>query len=317
MFKRRFYVLQNEAGDAGAAGGGASMGDAGAAAGGGAGQAGQGGGNGAPAGAGGESVSVLASGAAAAGGGAGAAGAAGGAADPNAWLPAKHRVFGEDGKTLNLEASARKVAEAYGHAEKRIGIGDLPPKSADDYKVNVPQALAEKIKTEDLAGNAGFKEFLGKAHAAGLTQAQVDVVVGDFLERSLAVQSGMKQLTEQEATAALKETWKSDQEYKTNVQAAFRAGQAYGDIDKLMDKYGNDPDFIRFAANVGKELSEDTGAAAGARVTQEDVEALARSEAYLNPRHPDHLVTKQRVEAGFQRLHGDAPKKPGTIVINT
>ncbi|MGL4648399.1 MAG: hypothetical protein ACRC1H_03250, partial [Caldilineaceae bacterium] len=33
--------------------------------------------------------------------------------DPNAWLPEKLRVLGEDGKTLNLDASARKLAEAY------------------------------------------------------------------------------------------------------------------------------------------------------------------------------------------------------------
>lgn len=193
----------------------------------------------------------------------------------------------------------------------------MPPKTVEEYKVNVPEAMAEKIKAEDLAKDPMLQAFMKDAHAAGLTQKQLDMAVGAFLERAPQLAGGFKQLSTEEATATLRETWKTDQEFKTNVQAAYRAGSAFGDIDKLMGKYGNDPDFIQFAANVGKELSEDTGAPAGARVTVEDVEALARSEAYLNPRHADHAVTKARVEQGFQRLHGDAPKKPGTIVINT
>lgn len=188
----------------------------------------------------------------------------------------------------------------------------------DDYKVNVPQALAEKIKAEDLAKDDGFKAFMGKAHAAGLSQKQLDTVVGEFLERSMALQSGAKTLSEQECASALRETWKTDQDYNANVQAAYRAGQAYGDIEKLMDKYGNDPDFIRFAAAVGKELGEDTPAPAGSLANfQADVEQLTKSKAYMDPSHPDHLATKQKVTAMFEKAHGTGPKRAGPIVISS
>ena len=318
LIRRFFHVFCNEAGDgsgAGASSGGA--GDAGS----GSGAAGASGGDGAGVAASDGATGSTASGSALGAGAVASTGAAGGQSsgtDPLSWLPEKHRDFGEDGKTLNLEASARKVAEAYGHAEKRIGSGDLPPKSADEYKVNVPEALAEKIKAEELAGNPDFKEMLSKAHAEGLTQKQVDFVVGEFLDRSLKLQQGVNQLSEQDCVAALRENWKTDQEYTANVQAAYRAGQAYGDIDKLMGKYGNDPDFIRFAANVGKELAEDRSAPAGAQaLEQADLESLTKSKAYMDPTHPDHLATKQKVQAHFERSYGGQAKRGGPVVITT
>lgn len=196
----------------------------------------------------------------------------------------------------------------------------MPPKTADDYKVNVPQALADRIKADDLAKDAGFKEFLGKAHAAGLTQKQVDTVVGEFLDRSLKLQAGVKQLSEQEATAKLRETWKTEAEFTEGVQRAFKAGQAYAgaDFEGILNDYGNDPRIVRMLAAVGKELAEDTSAPAGAQANfQADLEQLTKSPAYLNPNHADHLATKQKVEAMFQRAYGSGPKKAGPIVIQT
>lgn len=52
------------------------------------------------------------------------------------WMPEKYRTNKEDG-SLDLEASSRKVAEAYKHLETRMGSGDAPPKSADEYAVKL------------------------------------------------------------------------------------------------------------------------------------------------------------------------------------
>lgn len=319
MFMRRFNALLAPSDDGSAGGAAAGAGAGAGATDGGAGAAGAGGGNGAAGGAGGLPGSVLASGGAAAAAGGAAAGAAGVPADPNAWLPEKHRVFGQDGKTLDLEASARKVAEAYGHAERRIGSGDVAPAKVDDYKVNVPEALAEKIKAEDLAADAGFKEFMAKAHAAGLTQKQLDTVVGEFLDRSVKLQGGIQRLSEQEATTQLRETWKTDAEFTQGVQAAFRAGQQYAgkDFDGILNDYGNDPRIVRMLAAVGKEMGEDTSAPAGAQANfQADLETLTKSKAYTDPAHPDHTATKQKVAAMFERQYGSRPKQAGPIVFS-
>ena len=68
--------------------------------------------------------------------GAGASTATAGTAGAFDWIPEKHRVTKEDG-TFDLEASARKVAEAHGHLEKRFGSGDLPPKTPEEYAPKV------------------------------------------------------------------------------------------------------------------------------------------------------------------------------------
>ena len=52
----------------------------------------------------------------------------------NDYIPEKYRTNKEDG-TLDLEASSRKVAEAYKQLETRFGSGDVPPKTADEYAV--------------------------------------------------------------------------------------------------------------------------------------------------------------------------------------
>ena len=64
-----------------------------------------------------------------------------------------------------MEATARKVAEAYTQAERRIGSGDVPPKTAAEYKVNVPEALASHFTAADLEKNAGFRSLIDGAHA--------------------------------------------------------------------------------------------------------------------------------------------------------
>lgn len=76
----------------------------------------------------------------------------------------------KEDNTLDLEASSRKLADAYTAAEKRIGSGDIPPKSAEEYTVTVPDAFKESF---DPKADEGFKAFSGKMHALGLTQKQM------------------------------------------------------------------------------------------------------------------------------------------------
>lgn len=192
----------------------------------------------------------------------------------------------------------------------------MPPKSAEDYKVNVPEALAEKVNAEELAKDPMVSQFLKDAHAAGFTQKQVDMAIGAFLERAPGLAQGMAQLSTEECTATLREDWKTDQEYQTNIKAAYRAADAFGDVNKILERYGNDPDVIKLLAKVGKELNEDTSAPAGSQATfQADVETLTKSKAYMDPTHPEHTVTKQKVQALMERTYGNGPKRNGPVVI--
>lgn len=175
------------------------------------------------------------------------------------YIPEKYRTNKEDG-TLDLEASSRKVAEAYKHLETRLGSGDVPPKTADEYTVKVEGV--EGFDWDEFKKDEGTQSFLKGAHAKGLNNDQVQYVIGEYLKAAPGLIGGAAQLTQQDCTAALKAAWGDDQAIRTNVTASYRAAEAFasqgdapGNFNALMAKYGNDPDFIAFTANIGKELS--------------------------------------------------------------
>ena len=138
QFWRIFYVRMDEA-NAGE-GGGAGAGDAGAAA-----------GSGSGAGGAGEGAAAAAAGSVLAGAAAGEGGQGQAVA-----IPEKYQVKKEDG-SLDIEASSLKLAEAYGHLEKRMGSGDVPPKTAADYQIAVPEAFFPvKVTTPEAVGADGI-----------------------------------------------------------------------------------------------------------------------------------------------------------------
>jgi hypothetical protein len=235
-----------------------------------------------------------------------ATGAAAGSEAPADFIPEKLRVMKEDG-TLDLDASSRKMADAYGSLEKRFGSGDAPPKDASEYKVTVPDALKDAF---DPATDEGMKGFLSGAHAAGLNQAQVDFVMGKYFEMAPALAAGAQQFDANTATAELKKTWATDADFNRNVKNAFvganAAAQKAGiDVNEVMNgPLGNNPQFLRLMAALGPEFSEDPGAGSAGVSSQEDVTALMASEAYSNPRHIDHAKTSEKVRKYFERKHG-------------
>ena len=228
-----------------------------------------------------------------------------------------------DDGTPNMAASWDKVEDHRANLERRMGAGEAPPKEAKDYATNVPEALKEAIKTDELAASPKFQEFRDAMHAAGLSQKQFDQVVGKMLDYSIALQAGSAALNEQQAVAALREGWKTDAEFQQHTRAAFQAAQTFaapvlGDMTKVMAKFGNDPDFIRVMAAVGAELGEDTSARPSGSISEQaEIEALAKSPAYFNPNDPQHAAVKARVTAFYEKQFGTAPKQSGSLSIGT
>jgi hypothetical protein len=212
------------------------------------------------------------------------------------FIPEKYRTNKEDG-TLDFEASSRKVAEAYKHLETRMGSGDAPPKTVEEYAVKLE---TEGFNWEEFKNDDSTKSFLKGAHAKGLTNDQVSFVIGEYMRVAPDLVGGAAQLTQQDCTTALKALWTDDKAMATNVQASYRAAQAFasqgqapGNFTALMTKYGNDPDFIAFTANIGKELKEDNAINGG-----------GVSEADFNIKAAD-------LRAQLQALPAHDPKRPG------
>lgn len=239
--------------------------------------------------------------------GAGESAPAGGApADPFGWLPEKHRVFGDD-KSLNVEASAKKLAEAYTGLEKRLGDVGMPPKSAEEYK---PEGLPETVKIDELMADPGTKSFLKKCHAKGMTNAQVSEVLAFGLQEwaPQLLKSDASQ-TAETATAALREAWTDEGAFKENIGHAYRAATAvaskagFSYEDLAAAGLDNNPTFIRLMAALGPEIGEDNSPTPSVPTPNEAqaIRELEASEAYRNPKHIDHERISAQVRAYYQR----------------
>jgi len=303
------YVLMDAASDgsgAGVATGAGGTGDGGAAAGAGGNPASAAGAAGNP----GAAAAAAGTGASA-GDGQGSALAAGA---PPVTIPEKYQVKKEDG-SIDVEASSLKLAEAYGHLEKRMGSGDVPPKTPEEYVVTVPDALKDTWKP---AEDPLLQGFLKDAHAAGFTQKQIDLALGKYMEVAPGLVNGSKELSAEDCTATLKTEWKTDEQYKDGVGKAYRAAVGYGgaDAEGIIKDHGNDPRIIRLLAKVGAEMGEDTSASSGTTVNGggDSVETLMAGEAYNNPKHADHQRVSKIVAEHFAKKAA-ADEKAGKAAV--
>lgn len=235
------------------------------------------------------------------------AGASQAQADQN-YIPEKFHVKKDDG-SLDIEASARKLSESYTNLERQRGNIEPPPAAATDYTLTPPDAFKEVFKADDPV----LTKMFAKAHAMGMSQKQVDGMMSEFFEFIPGLQQGNAELDSQAASTSLREVWKDEGEYSTNLNSAKRAVMEYapqGQAEALVNKYGNDPAFIQLMASVGKEMREDRPANTGSQTTPTEdqaVQDLMNSEAYKNPSHADHAKVSQQIKAYFEKKHGTAP----------
>ncbi|MCU6208144.1 hypothetical protein [Enterobacter cloacae] len=229
-----------------------------------------------------------------------------GAGEPSAsdWLPEKYRVMGEDGK-LNIEGSARKLADAHTSLEKRLGSVGTPPKTADEYE---PKVEVEGFNWEEFKADPRMQSFMKSAHAKGITNDQMSFILGEYAQRAPELVGGAAALDSEAASTQLREVWKTDAEFKQNIGLAFRAFNSLADdADRgRIDEIGNNPMVIRMLAKVGAEMQEDAPAGGDVNLEeQQSIRDLMKSPAYMDPKHADHERVSAQVKAYYQKRYGD------------
>ena len=295
MFKKR-SKYEDQASDAGAAGGGASVSaDAG--------QAGAAQAAGAGAGAaeaGGQAPSVL--------GGTPQGQEQAPDTSPFNWIPEKFRVSKDDG-AIDLEASAKKVEEHRANLEKRLGSGDIPPKTPEEYAPTVEADEGFDVKA--FMADEGTKGFLKGAHAKGMTNEQVSYVLSQYAKTAPLLVKGSQVMDMDAVQANLRETWKDDAEYNRNIDAYWNtahiiARKAGIEYDEESSGLARNPTFVKMMAAISKEFQEDTPPGSASPVASDDIKKLMASEAYNNPKHIDHERVSKQVQEHFQRTYGTA-----------
>lgn len=230
--------------------------------------------------------------------------APGTAPDANAWLPEKYRVMNAEG-VLDLEASSKKLAEGYDNAAKRIGSGDIRPAAASDYKLNVPEEYKDVQLDEGLTN--AFRE---RAHAAGLTQAQYDMVMGEYFSLVPSVLDAAAKHTATSAREALQQVWAQPGQFDAQMKHAERGFSLVPQqlqMEIQTSGQGTNPVVAQLLAHFGAMTREDSPPSGSAAPSASDPETLMKSEAYRNPKHPDHARVSQQVQQSFAKRHGDAP----------
>lgn len=263
--------------------------------------------DGAPGGATPQPGSLLARGAGLEGAGSGtsAADAVAGAGEPGdaPAIPEKFLVKNEDG-SINHEQSALKLAASYRGLEQRLGAGDAPPKSADEYAPELPEGLTlEALKADPL-----FTGFLKGAHAKGMTNAQVSYAIGQFQQRM-----ALAELSRNDPAIAeveLQKVWTTEQQMTAGLRNSYRAAKAFAEDEThaaaLEKKFGNDPDFIRLMAKIGGELGEDKPVQGLSHAEAETLETLKMHPAYMDAKHPEHRAITAKVTALYQKQYAGA-----------
>lgn len=223
--------------------------------------------------------------------------------EPQGFLPEKYQVLKEDG-SLDLEQSARKLSEGYSHLEKRMGSGDLPPRHPSEYTLDLHSDL---YTFDDFKAEPENQAFLSKAHQLGMTQPQLEFVLGEYAQRLPELAQIGKELTIEEAYTELSQAWKTQAEFNSNIRSAYQAFQRYASAEDLahIDQIGNNPIVIRMLANIGKTLQEDTGVGKTSGFAQQSIKQIMSSEAYRNSNHPDHQATHEKVKQYYQNTYGN------------
>lgn len=219
----------------------------------------------------------------------------------HSWLPEKFHVKGETGE-LDVDASSRKLADGYAAAVRRLGSGDARPESADAYTYTPPEEFAQVALDPQME-----QDFRERAHEAGLSQGQYEFIMGEYFRQVPGLLQNIPMpLSADQARQELSAVWSDPAEMKRNMDAAERAVAQLPELAaKLREKYATDPLFWQFAAAYGREAREDRPPApSGGRAAVGNVQAVMQSEAYRNPKHPDHAKVSEQVRQYFASQQG-------------
>lgn len=210
-------------------------------------------------------------------------------------IPDKFKVTAEDG-SVDYKATVAKMNESYSYLEKKVGTGEVAPKTVDEYKIERDGFDFEEFK-KDESNNS----FLKSAHAQGLTNKQLDFILSEYDSRVIDLVSNSSQIDTDTTVQTLQSEW-GDQ-YQANIFNAVKAARACGITDEQINDpmIGNNVAFIKMASYFGSQMTEDKPINNGTPVST-DIQSLMRSDAFFNVKHPDHKSVKAQIDSYYNSL---------------
>lgn len=216
-------------------------------------------------------------------------------------VPEKFHVKG-DGDKLDPAASLAKALEHRDHLEKRLGAGDLPPKTAAEYAFEMPEDMKDfEMKTERLDA------FKAEALAKGITGEQYKWMMGAYLKAVPDLMDGAAAMTATQARAELQKVWAQPSDMDAGLSNATLALRGLpADLQEATRELGTNPAFLRAMAHYGAQMREDSPPANVPTPPGQSIQDLMKSKAYTDPKDPNHATVSAQVAAHFKRVAGTA-----------
>lgn len=210
-------------------------------------------------------------------------------------IPEKFKVTAEDG-SVDYKATVAKLSDSYSYLEKKVGTGEIAPKSVDEYKVE-----REGFDFEEFKKDESNNSFLKSAHAQGITNKQLDFLLSEYDKRAVDLVSNSSQIDTDTTVQTLQSEW--GDKYEANIFNAVKAARACGITDEQINNpmIGNNVAFIKMAAYFGSQMTEDKPINNGTPVNV-DIQSLMRSEPFFNVKHPDHKSVKAQIDSYYDSL---------------
>ena len=210
-------------------------------------------------------------------------------------IPDKFKVVSEDG-SVDYKATVAKLSDSYSYLEKKIGTGEVAPKSVDEYKIE-----REGFSFEDFKADESNQQFLSEAHKHGITNKQLDFLLSEYDKRAVDLVSNNSQFDTDTTIQSLQSEWGSN--YESNIFSAIRAAKSAGLTEEQINNpsIGNNVDVIKVLSYFGSQIAEDKPINNGTAVNT-DITSLMRSEAFFDPKHPDHKSVKAQIDSYYNSL---------------
>ena len=165
------------------------------------------------------------------------------------------------------------------------------PDTAGDYKVEIPEEM------KDVFTDASMADAKKMAHELGISQGQFEGYMNHQFAQAAATQTEQARIEKENKDGAEAELrTEFGGAYDTRMAAANRViAEAIPDAEKqalFLQKFGNEPDFVRFASTVGLRLVEHS--ALKAALTQDapgdavkKISSLEQTKGYMDTSSED------------------------------
>ncbi len=171
--------------------------------------------------------------------------------------------------------------------------GDL---TADSYNIEL-----EGFDFNEFKGLEENKAFLGKAAELGITNDQLQYLIGEYNNRAAGLLGASADLDTEATIGSLKEVWGDN--FDTNVVNAQKALRAAGFTDEDLNKpeIGNNVALAKLAAHFGAQMNEDATPQGAPASNAINIQDLLSNPAYDDVSHPDHNDVVKQVEAYYSK----------------